>query len=353
MRLRLMMQDGEFAKYWIGQTFSVFGSNVAAFALPLTAVYFLEASPFQVGLLQSMSDLPFLLFALPVGVWVDRIEGDPVHRGRGNHADGGLDAAVPDSHGVRPPAGERVFHFRMRNRRGGMAMTLAFPRLFRGFTPEALQFLRDVHENNSKEWFERHRSVYERALPEPMRALASDLSGQMLEIDPLLETWPAVNRTISRIHRDTRFSKDKSLYRDCMWFTFKRPSREWQDAPGFFFELRPESYRYGMGFYSAGKETMDRLRAWIDEEPEEFRRSVAFYERQRTFVIEGECYKKLYAGSKPESILKWYARKNLYLVCNRRIDDLLFSPDLVSELAAGFDMLSGLYHALWRLKERQ
>ncbi|HEY8528215.1 MAG TPA: hypothetical protein VIL22_00885 [Paenibacillaceae bacterium] len=55
MKLRLMMKDGEFAKYWIGQTFSVFGSNVAAFALPLTAVYFLEASPLQVGLLQSMS----------------------------------------------------------------------------------------------------------------------------------------------------------------------------------------------------------------------------------------------------------------------------------------------------------
>jgi len=37
---------------------------------------------------------------------------------------------------------------------------------------------------------------------------------------------------------------------------------------------------------------------------------------------------------------------------NRGIDDLLFSPDLVRELAAGFDMLSGLYHALWKLKER-
>jgi len=73
MRLRQMMKDGEFAKYWIGQTFSVFGSNVATFALPLTAVYFLEASPLQVGLLQFMNGVPFLLFSLLIGVWTDRV----------------------------------------------------------------------------------------------------------------------------------------------------------------------------------------------------------------------------------------------------------------------------------------
>lgn len=231
-------------------------------------------------------------------------------------------------------------------------MTKVSPRLFRGFTPQTLQFLHDVHEHNSREWFERHKSDYSRVLLEPMRALVTDLSETMLSIDPLLETWPAVNKTISRIHRDTRFSKDKSLYRDRMWITFKRSSPEWKDKPAFFFELTPRSYRYGMGYYAATKETMDRLREWIDEEPEHFRRTVAFYERQQTFVIEGERYKKVLDDSKPEPVLEWYQRKNIYLVCNREIDDLLFSPELVDEVAAGFEMLSGLYHAFWRLNER-
>ncbi len=142
-----------------------------------------------------------------------------------------------------------------------------------------------------------------------MRALVADLSEHMLSIDPQLETWPAVNKTISRIHRDIRFSKDKTLYRDSMWITFKRPSAQWRDEPGFFFELRPQSYRYGMGFYAAGKETMDKLRAWIDEEPEQFRRTIAFYERQQTFVIEGECYKRLPGGPKSEPFQEWYRRK--------------------------------------------
>lgn len=73
MRFRLMMKDVEFVKYWTGQTFSVFGSNIAAYTLPLTAIYVLEVSPFELGLLQAMSGIPFLLFSLLVGVMVDRV----------------------------------------------------------------------------------------------------------------------------------------------------------------------------------------------------------------------------------------------------------------------------------------
>lgn len=223
---------------------------------------------------------------------------------------------------------------------------------FRGFTEQTIRFLRDVREHNSKEWFERNRPVYERVLLEPMRDLVADLSGTMLSIDPELETRPAVGKTISRIHRDTRFSRDKSLYRDAMWITFKRRSEKWTDGPAFFFELRTDGYRYGMGFYSATKDTMDKLREWIDEEPDDFRRTTAFYGRQKTFVIEGECYKRVLDPDKPASVLEWYQRKNIYLTCNRAIDGLLFSPKLADEIAAGFGMLGGLYHAFRELRMR-
>jgi MFS family permease len=68
-----MPGDAGFSKYWIGQTFSVFGSNIAAFALVLLATYFLEAGPRELGWLQAMSGIPFLLFSLFIGVMVDRV----------------------------------------------------------------------------------------------------------------------------------------------------------------------------------------------------------------------------------------------------------------------------------------
>jgi len=223
---------------------------------------------------------------------------------------------------------------------------------FRGFGEQTIRFLRDVREHNSKEWFERNRPVYERELLEPMRDLVADLSGTMLKIDPELETRPAVGKTISRIHRDTRFSRDKSLYRDAMWITFKRRSENWTDGPAFFFELRTDGYRYGMGFYSASKDTMDKLREWIDEKPEQFRKVTSFYPKQNMFSVEGDCYKRILDPGKPEDVLHWYQRKNLYLACNREIDDTLFSGKLVEDLSAGFELLAGLYHALCGLVEK-
>lgn len=124
---------------------------------------------------------------------------------------------------------------------------------FKGFSPEALHFLIDIRTNNSKAWYEEHKPDYRQLLLIPFQNLVSDLSGSMLNIDPQFITTPAVDKTISRIYRDTRFSKDKSLYRDSMWLTFKRPITDWKEVPAYFFEITPQNYRYGMGFYIAPK----------------------------------------------------------------------------------------------------
>jgi MFS family permease len=60
-----------FLRFWSAQAVSVFGDQVSALAIPLTAVLVLHAPPFQVGLLTSMAWLPHLLFSLPAGLWID------------------------------------------------------------------------------------------------------------------------------------------------------------------------------------------------------------------------------------------------------------------------------------------
>lgn len=172
----------------------------------------------------------------------------------------------------------------------------------------------------------------------------------MLTVDPYFETRPAVNKTISRIYRDTRFSRDKSPYRSTMWFTFKRPGRNWQDAPVYFFEIAPDGYNYGMGFYSASKDTMDRLREKIDKKSKEFLKAISFYQQQQDFVLEGETYKRILDERKNEEILNWYQRRNLYLICRRAIDKRLFDRALLDDLIYGFRVLAPFYQYLRELK---
>jgi MFS family permease len=63
----------DFLKLWTGQTISEFGSQISGLAVPLLAAISLHASPFEFSLLGVLGFMPFILFALPAGVWVDRL----------------------------------------------------------------------------------------------------------------------------------------------------------------------------------------------------------------------------------------------------------------------------------------
>jgi MFS family permease len=77
MRSRLYRHT-DFRRLWAGQTISQFGSQVTTLALPLVAVFALHASAFRVSLLGMFGILPYLLFALPAGAWVDRVARRPL-----------------------------------------------------------------------------------------------------------------------------------------------------------------------------------------------------------------------------------------------------------------------------------
>jgi uncharacterized protein (TIGR02453 family) len=164
---------------------------------------------------------------------------------------------------------------------------------FSGFSKETLEFLDQVHRNNSKPWFEEHRDTYERFLLHPLRSLAADLSSIISRIDPEIETNPL--RVVSRIHRPIAtsvFSHDKSLYKGSMWLTFRRRIEEWQDSPAFYFEISPDSYRYGMGYYAVSRETMDALRRLIEKKPALLRKHLAAIKGIPGMTIEGQAYKR-------------------------------------------------------------
>lgn len=161
---------------------------------------------------------------------------------------------------------------------------------FSGFSQQGLNFLQQVRIENDKAWFDGNRDIYDRELLAPFRALVEQLAPGMLAIDPQFETRPAIGKTLSRIHRDTRFSHDKSRYRSRMWLTFKRPSKDWKDAPVYFFELGPDMLRYGLGYYSANKPTMDLFRHTLRQRPRPFLEVAACC--RPPFELVGESYKR-------------------------------------------------------------
>jgi len=223
-------------------------------------------------------------------------------------------------------------------------------RHFQGFTRRTFTFLRDLGRHNDKAWFEAHRAVYEQHVLTPLRDLVNDLADFMLGIDLSFEVSPAVGKTISRIYRDTRFSEDRSPFRDHMWIVFKRSARDWaRYMPAYYLELTPTTYHYGLGFYAAAPDLMARFRQQLDENPEPFLKAVAWFAKQKVFTLEGERYKRPLGQEKPEPIRTWYGYKSFYLTCTRPIDDAIQSSRFADQVMKHFGLAAPLYRYIHRL----
>ena len=221
---------------------------------------------------------------------------------------------------------------------------------FKGFTRETLDFFNEIHLNNNRPWFEQNRERYKSIVHTRFVELGTALMEPMRKIDPGFELRP--EKIISRINRDVRFSRDKSPYRCNVWISYKRPQVEWMEAPAFFFELMPDSYRYGMGFYSATKSTMDLLRSEIVKREDEFLKISSGITKKGIFTVQGEEYKRKLENTLSDKLQTWYQKKNLYLMRTCDIGDELFNGEIASILAEGFKSLDALYKFLWSVKLR-
>jgi uncharacterized protein (TIGR02453 family) len=147
------------------------------------------------------------------------------------------------------------------------------------FSPAALGFLRGLKQNNAKPWFEAHRSEYEREVRDPMRALIEEMDLRLARFAPEIIGDP--KRSMFRIYRDIRFSKDKSPYKAhaACWFNHRdadqRVGSEAEGgSAGFYFHLQPGSSFVGGGMWMPARPVLNKIRDAIAEDPKPFERVV-------------------------------------------------------------------------------
>lgn len=148
---------------------------------------------------------------------------------------------------------------------------------FRGFRPAALTFLRSLKRNNTREWFQAHRDDYEGEVRAPLAALVEELDVRFAELAPEIVGDP--KRSLFRIHRDVRFSSDKSPYKTnaACWFYHGDAGRGVgsttpHGGAGFYFHMEPGGSMLGGGIWMPPRPTLARLRERIDEEHGSLRR---------------------------------------------------------------------------------
>src|ERR1700735_5425714 len=137
------------------------------------------------------------------------------------------------------------------------------------FEPEALKFLRGLAKHNDREWFEPRRSIYERALKEPMLALIDEIHHAMAEFAP--EHVRPPHKIMMRIYRDTRFAKDKRPYKRQVSAWWAKRGMEKTSGGGFYFHVSPKEVLVSIGVYMPEREQLRAIREWMAENHKEYR----------------------------------------------------------------------------------
>ncbi len=140
------------------------------------------------------------------------------------------------------------------------------------FGPEAFAFLRDLKANQDRDWFQANKPRYETFVREPMTHLVKELSAAMASRDLPLRGDP--KRSVFRINRDVRFSKDKRPYKTNISATFTRDGEKM--SPGLLYvHIDPEGSFAAAGFYQPEPPKIHAIRQAIADDPKGFHAMLA------------------------------------------------------------------------------
>lgn len=127
---------------------------------------------------------------------------------------------------------------------------------FGGFPRACPRFFGKLKRNNNREWFTAHKGEFEEVVLEPARQFVLAVGERLQDLAPGVHADPRVDRSIFRVHRDTRFAKDKSPYKTHLAILFWEGPRKKLECPGFYFHLEANSLLLGGGIYMFSKELL-------------------------------------------------------------------------------------------------
>lgn len=219
---------------------------------------------------------------------------------------------------------------------------------FARFTPGALSFLRGLKRNNAKPWFEAHRPAYEQEVLGPLRLLSEELDVRFARLAPEFVSPP--KRALFRIHRDVRFSKDKSPYKShaALW-VFHRDAgrgvgREAHGGAGFYFHLEAGASMVAAGFWMPPRPLLTTLREEIVESQRAFERIVlapAFRKRFGGLSDDepGIRLKRVPRGFLPDHPAAHWLRFNSFTASRALTDTEVLSAQLVDTILKDYAAL--------------
>ena len=202
---------------------------------------------------------------------------------------------------------------------------------FNGFSKELIDFFAGLEEDNSKEWFNAHKKEFDEYFMTPAENFVLELGGMLKTISPGIIADPRKDRSIFRINRNLRFSRDKTPYKTHLAILFWEGVAKLESS-GFYFHLDKNSLMLGAGIYIFSKPALEKFRENVTDKKKgrEFSKAVNDILSKGSYNIGGEHYKKIPSGFDSSHENAPYLLYNgLWAGMSTNIPEELFSADLI------------------------
>jgi uncharacterized protein (TIGR02453 family) len=205
------------------------------------------------------------------------------------------------------------------------------------FTPDGVQFLRELRKHNEKAWFEKNKARYETGVRDPGLKLIADLEPVLRKISKRFVVDPRPNGgSMSRIYRDTRFSKDKSPYKTALFIHFNHEDADEEAAPGFYMHLGPGESGVGGGVWHPAAPKLAEIRDTLVKDARGWTKAKSKTGLGKTCMMSMQALKKVPKGYDPEHEHAEDLRRRDFGVSVPVSDAALTGGKLLSSVGDGF-----------------
>ena len=219
------------------------------------------------------------------------------------------------------------------------------------FPQSAIKFLTTLSKNNNREWFEENRHRFDFELLQPSVQFVIDLGEKLTTISPNINAIPKIDKSIFRIHRDVRFSKNKAPYKTNLGLYFWEGKGKKMECSGFYFHIEPKLFFLGAGMYMFSKKQLAKYREVVSDpiKGKQLNDIISKLLKKKDIMLGGKTYKKTPRGFDPEyKYNELLLHSGLYVYFESKNLETLSAKDPVRYSFKVFSELSPLHN--WCVK---
>ena len=206
---------------------------------------------------------------------------------------------------------------------------------------ETLNFIRDVAENNNREWFAANKDVYETAKADVLELVAT-LIPELAKVDPLLSAEADPKKSLLRIYRDVRFSKNKDPYKNNfgIWFSAKSKGG---NEPGYYLHIQPGKGFLAGGYWMPEAAHLKLIRQEIDYNIGDFKEIINDNDFKKSFKLGVDnALKNAPKGYDPADPNIEFLKLKSFEATTKISDEEFLKPNLVNKLISSFKTIQPL-----------